>query len=179
MTKTNHRPRIVVSFACLTLASILAAMTLSCSGLLQARREEAAKSAVKGQEATAPEAKEETQSESSTTQKQGTEDEAQKKRGSQASEVNQLPELIREVKPEYPDIARKCGYEAIVVLRLVVDENGDVAGVEILQSEAQGFKREFEAAAIAAVKQYKFNPPIVDGKPVCCSAKVTVNFQLE
>lgn len=179
MTKSKRRSRIVVSYACVTIASILAAMTLSCSSPLQARREEAAKSAVKGQGMNAPQAKEETQSESTMTQEQGVQDEARKKPVLQPLEVDRMPKLIKEVKPEYPDLARESGYEATVVLKLIVNDSGDVAGVEILHSEAREFKTEFEAAAIDGVKQYKFKPAMKDGKPVCCMAMVTIKFQLE
>jgi len=94
-------------------------------------------------------------------------------------EVNRQPEVIKEVKPKYPEKARIKGIEATVILALVVDENGDVASFEVLHSKARRFRKKFIEAAIAAVKQHKFKPAIHDGQPVPCTAKVTIKFRLD
>ncbi|MBN1594150.1 MAG: TonB family protein [Candidatus Coatesbacteria bacterium] len=94
-------------------------------------------------------------------------------------EVSEPPELIREVPPIYPPEALPKGNEAIVVLRLVVDENGDVAGVEVLHTKARRFRNKFKEAAIAAAWEYKFKPAKLLGKPVPCTAKVTFRFRIK
>ena len=90
-----------------------------------------------------------------------------------------MPEVIREAKPRYPEEPRILGIEATVILLLTVDENGDVADVEVLHSNARRFRKKFVETAITAAKQYKFKPAIQDGKPVPCFCKVTIRFRLK
>ena len=94
-------------------------------------------------------------------------------------EVNRQPEVIKDVMPRYPEKAIIKEIEAVVVLLLTVDENGDVIDVEVLHSKAKRFRKEFIEAAITAAKQHKYKPAIHAGKPVACRAKVTIRFRLK
>lgn len=67
----------------------------------------------------------------------------------------QAPELRKIVHPEYPEIARKAGVEGMVILTIIVDEQGNVISAEIMLEEPRGI---FGQAAIEAVLQYKFSP---------------------
>ncbi len=95
-----------------------------------------------------------------------------------ATDVSQMPECLKASPPKYPEEAKIWGIEAIVILQLVVDENGDVISVKVLHSKARRFRKRFIETAIVAVKQYKFRPAIHDGKPVPCSTKITIRFRL-
>jgi len=95
-------------------------------------------------------------------------------------EVSKEPEIISAPKPSYPEIAHIAGVEAIVVLLLVVDENGEVVSHEVLHSTGGTFKQTFEKEAIqTAYQRYKFKPAIQAGHPVCCTAKITIRFKLK
>jgi len=94
-------------------------------------------------------------------------------------EVSKAPEVLKEVKPQYPEIAKLAGVRAIVVLQLVVDEKGHVQNAIILHSTGGQFKKKFEEAAIAAVYGYEFKPAVQAGHPVPCLVKITVRFRLE
>lgn len=81
--------------------------------------------------------------------------------------------------PEYPPEARDAKIpNATVLLEIVVLESGDADGhdVRVLKEDPPG--KGFGDKAVAAVKNWKFNPPTKDGKPVKAKTKVEVRFKL-
>ncbi|MGB9764737.1 MAG: energy transducer TonB [Candidatus Saccharicenans sp.] len=84
------------------------------------------------------------------------------------------PKLIKKVDPVYPEEARKAGVEGIVILEVTTDQFGRVASVRVLKSVPL-----LDEAAIDAVKQWVYEPVIIDGKPKPIVFTVTVNFQLK
>jgi TonB family protein len=84
------------------------------------------------------------------------------------------PKLIRQVDPIYPEEARKKQIEGIVILSARTDEQGNVVGVKVLRSIP-----ELDQAAIDALKQWKYEPTIIDGKPRALIFTVTVRFQFK
>ncbi|MBN2208054.1 MAG: TonB family protein [Candidatus Coatesbacteria bacterium] len=93
-------------------------------------------------------------------------------------EVSQAPEVVRKVIPSYPELAREAGKEALVVLALVVDKNGDVQSHEILYATGDTFKEKFIKEAVMAAYRYKFKPAIQSGHPVACLIKINIAFKL-
>jgi protein TonB len=75
--------------------------------------------------------------------------------------------------PEYPEAARATGQEARVVLKVVVEKTGRVGRIQVLKGEEP-----FIAAAIAAVKTWKFTPAMLDGQPIAIFLTVPVKFSL-
>jgi protein TonB len=75
--------------------------------------------------------------------------------------------------PEYPEAARATGQEARVVLKVVVEKDGSVARVQVLKGEEP-----FVAAAIAAVKTWRFSPAQLDGQPIAVFLTIPVKFSL-
>jgi len=94
-------------------------------------------------------------------------------------EVSQLPEVAKEVKPAYPELAHQAGKTAVVILKLVVDANGDVISHEVLDATGDTFKEQFIKEAVMAAYRYKFKAAIQSGHPVACTAKITITFRLE
>ena len=84
------------------------------------------------------------------------------------------PKLIKVVEPAYPEEARKKGLEGTVILSLKTDATGHVQDVMILRSIPQ-----LNQAAIDAVKQWVYEPLVLDGKPTPVVFTVTVRFQLK
>jgi TonB family protein len=84
------------------------------------------------------------------------------------------PRLIKKIEPIYPEEARKAGIEGIVILEAMTDEKGNVARVKVLKSIP-----ELDQAAINSLKQWKYEPTIIDGKPTPIVFTVTVNFKLK
>jgi TonB family protein len=84
------------------------------------------------------------------------------------------PRLMKKVEPIYPEEARKAGIEGIVILEAMTDEKGNVARVKVLKSIP-----ELDQAAMDALKQWKYEPTIIDGKPTPIVFTVTVRFKLK
>src|ERR1017187_3410311 len=84
------------------------------------------------------------------------------------------PELIYKVDPEFSEEARKAKFMGIVLVTLVVDQNGNPQNVHLLRGVGMGL----DEKAIEAVKQYKFKAARYNGKPVPVQLNVEVNFQI-
>ncbi|MDP1921436.1 MAG: energy transducer TonB [Myxococcales bacterium] len=75
--------------------------------------------------------------------------------------------------PEYPEAARTTGQEARVVLKVVVEKTGAVGRIQVLKGEEP-----FVAAAIAAVKAWRFTPALLDAQPIAVFLTIPVKFSL-
>ncbi|MEN3043698.1 MAG: TonB family protein [Candidatus Hydrothermales bacterium] len=85
-----------------------------------------------------------------------------------------LPVVKQEVKPTYPDIARKLGARGSVLLRVLVDENGKVKDVKILKSSGYDF---LDNSAVEAAKGYIFEPAKDQfGNPMAVWVPLTIRF---
>jgi TonB family protein len=84
------------------------------------------------------------------------------------------PKLIKEVAPVYPEVARVAGVEGVVILSVKADEDGRIVDVIVLRSIPL-----LDQAAIDAVRQWVYEPTIIDGKPRQVVFTVTVRFQLK
>ncbi len=88
--------------------------------------------------------------------------------------VSTAPKLLYQIDPEYSDEARKVRFNGSVVLRIVIDENGNTRDIEVVRSPGLGL----DERAVNAVKQWRFRPGKRDGAAVPVWATVEVNFRL-
>ena len=79
------------------------------------------------------------------------------------------PERIVEVPPDYPEQAH--GRNGKVTLAVDIDATGKVSKAVVESSEPQGV---FDAAALDAVRQYRYAPTYRDGKAVPARAQETM-----
>jgi protein TonB len=77
------------------------------------------------------------------------------------------------VPPVYPEAARQRGQEGQVVLKIVIDEDGRVARVEVLRGDEP-----FASVAASAVKRWKYQPATLDGNPIAIFRIVKVPFRI-
>jgi TonB family protein len=84
------------------------------------------------------------------------------------------PRLLREVKADYTDEARRRGLTGDVVLEIVVRRDGGVGEVTVLQGLGAGL----DQRAVAAVRQWRFTPARRRGEPVDVIVEVAVEFTL-
>lgn len=82
----------------------------------------------------------------------------------------------RTVEPEYPERANRDGLEGWVNLRVIVSPNGIVAGVEVVEAEPVEV---FDAAAMRAVRQWRFEPPRLAGVTAPQSKLYRIWFRLD
>ncbi|HEY4842953.1 MAG TPA: energy transducer TonB [Terriglobales bacterium] len=85
------------------------------------------------------------------------------------------PRAIFAPDPEYSTQARKEGIAGTVVLSLVVGPDGDPRDITVVRSLGHGLDEQ----AIAAVKRWKFEPGMKDGKPVAVQLSIEVAFRLQ
>jgi uncharacterized protein (TIGR03790 family) len=81
--------------------------------------------------------------------------------------------VVHRIPPEYPVMAQREGTQGRVVLRLLIDERG-----QLLKMEALTGDRRLIQAAERAVRQWTFAPRLVDGRPEIDSIVVAVDFRL-
>ena len=84
------------------------------------------------------------------------------------------PERILYVQPVYPEIARKSRAAGVVIMEIVVGRSGDVTEVKVLKSHPL-----FDAAAVEAVKRWKYKPAMLGEKPVRVYMTIRVEFNLK
>jgi periplasmic protein TonB len=83
------------------------------------------------------------------------------------------PALLSRVAPEFPPIAVSAKVEGVVILEAIVDREGRVEKVKVLRSIVL-----LDEAAKAAVRQWRYSPLLLNGKPERFVVTVTVSFSL-
>jgi TonB family protein len=84
------------------------------------------------------------------------------------------PRLLKEVRADYTDEARRANLTGEVVLEIVVKRDGTVGDVRILQRLGSGL----DQRAVQAVRQWRFAPATLKGVPVDVIVEVGVEFKL-
>lgn len=84
------------------------------------------------------------------------------------------PRLAQFVEAEYPEAARAAGLEARVLVELVVGTDGRVQDAKVVEPAGQGF----DEAALAAVRQFVFEPATKDGKPISARVRYPYVFEM-
>ncbi len=85
------------------------------------------------------------------------------------------PEKLHAPQPNYTEIARRARIQGIVIVQAIIDRNGEVTHVKILKGLPMGLSEE----TIKTIKQWKFKPATLRGKPVDVYFNLTVNFKLQ
>jgi TonB family protein len=85
------------------------------------------------------------------------------------------PRAIVKQPPMYTEEARKERIEGLVILRLVIDETGEVSEVDVLKGLPFGLTE----TAVETVKKWKYEPARHAGKPVSVLYNITINFRLK
>ena len=87
------------------------------------------------------------------------------------------PTVVREVKPNMPERARKQPVNYVALIEAVVDESGDVMAARFVRrlNEDLGYNQE----AMRAVMQWKFTPGRLNGKPVHVVVTIELTFRWE
>jgi protein TonB len=81
------------------------------------------------------------------------------------------PRKIHHVTPAMPEEAVKAGIQGIVIVEITVAEDGSVQNPRVLRSIPM-----LDQAALNAVGQWRYEPPLLNGQPVPVILTVTVPF---
>jgi TonB family protein len=82
--------------------------------------------------------------------------------------------LISSVPPAYPSLARAQHIEGQVLVDALVDVNGRVSSMKVVSGPVL-----LHQAAMDALRQWKYQSAILDGKPVPMHLTVTIQFRLQ
>ncbi len=95
--------------------------------------------------------------------------------------ISKQPVLVSELdyqnvsSPEYPDLARKKGWEGTVFLKVLVSEDGSPS--EVVVERTSGYEI-LDRSALNAVKKWKFYPARYENTPYSSLILVPVRFAL-
>jgi len=84
------------------------------------------------------------------------------------------PTAISSPDPDYTEEARRAKKQGTCVLWLIVDSSGHPRDIRVIRGLGFGL----DAKALEAVKQWRFNPALKDGRPVDVQISVEVEFHL-
>jgi len=87
------------------------------------------------------------------------------------------PKMIKEVEPDYPELARKAGIVGVVYISALIDKHGKVRDAKI--AKASGANAGFEEEAIKAAYKNEFKPAIANNEPTACWVTYKVEFKLK
>lgn len=84
---------------------------------------------------------------------------------------------IVRIEPRYPVQAARDGLQGWVRLSFSIMEDGSVGDVEVIEAEP---RRVFDREAVRALRRWKYQPKIVDGRPqVQTGLQVQLDFTLD
>lgn len=81
--------------------------------------------------------------------------------------------LIHQVQPIYPSLARTARIQGAVVLSAVIGKDGTIENLRVLSGHPM-----LVAAAIDAVRRWRYRPYILNEEPIEVETQITVNFSL-
>ena len=90
--------------------------------------------------------------------------------GGQVQQAN----LIKQVKPVYPPLAKQARISGVVHLSAIISKDGTIQELKALP----GAHPLLVPAAIEAVKQWVYKPTMLNGEPVEVVTTIDVNFTL-
>jgi TonB family protein len=85
------------------------------------------------------------------------------------------PRKIKDVHPVYPASMRDAGREGVVPIEALIGRDGTVHSVRVLSANIHP---DFAVSAADAVRQWRFDPTLLNGVPVEVSMTVSIRFSL-
>lgn len=89
-----------------------------------------------------------------------------------AADYDELPVPVKSVAPVYPAEMKREGASGIVMVKVQIDENGDV----IDRAVSKSTRAEFDEAALEAVAKWKFKPARKSGVAVKATVTIPIKF---
>jgi protein TonB len=85
----------------------------------------------------------------------------------------QKANLIYQVRPVYPILARQARIQGMVILAAVISPEGNVENLQVVSGHPLLIR-----AAVEAVTQWRYRPTLLNGHPTRVNTSITVNFSL-
>jgi TonB family protein len=87
----------------------------------------------------------------------------------------QAARLLQQVKPIYPASAEAAGISGTVLLRAIIGNDGTIMGLTVSSSPDPALSD----AAVESVRQWRYQPTLLNGQPVEVLTTISVNFRLD
>ncbi len=81
--------------------------------------------------------------------------------------------LTRQVRPQYPPLARQARIQGVVKLSAVIAKDGSIQKLEVMSGHPL-----LVPSALSAVKQWRYKPTLLNGEAVEVLTNIDVNFTL-
>jgi len=81
--------------------------------------------------------------------------------------------LIQKIEPKYPPLALAARIWGEVILKAIITKDGEIKELELVSGHPM-----LTPAAIAAVRQWRFRPYLLNGDPIEVETTVTVTFKI-
>lgn len=85
----------------------------------------------------------------------------------------QAAKLVNRIAPIYPPLARQTRIQGVVKLHAIIDTDGAVLELSVIEGHPLLLQ-----AALDAVKQWRYQPTLVEGRPVKVDTEIDVTFRL-
>lgn len=89
------------------------------------------------------------------------------------SEMQQMAQLITRVEPQYPRLAIQVQREGRVELHAIISTEGRIESLEVMSGDPL-----FIQSALAAVREWRYRPTILNGRPIEIDTHITVIYTL-
>jgi periplasmic protein TonB len=85
----------------------------------------------------------------------------------------QTAKIVEQPRPVYPDVAKSARIQGVVKLHALITKEGTIDNLELISGHPL-----LVPAAIEAVKQWVYQPTLLNGEPVGVETEIDVNFTL-
>ena len=85
----------------------------------------------------------------------------------------QAASLVRKVEPIYPPIAKTAHISGTVVLHAIIGKDGTIQQLEVMSGHPL-----LQQSALDAVRQWRYQPTLLNGDPVEVDTTIDVIFSL-
>ena len=91
----------------------------------------------------------------------------------QVGGIVQSAKLLRQAKPVYPELAKKARIQGVVKLHALISKGGTIEDLKVVSGHPL-----LVPSALEAVKQWVYQPTLLDGETVGVETEIDVNFIL-
>lgn len=90
---------------------------------------------------------------------------------------DEIPMILSQPQPKYPELARRAEIEGVVRVEVLVDKKGDVRDARVLKGS--GANAGFEEAALEAARLARWRPAMQNNTPVATWVWYDIKFRLK
>ena len=83
--------------------------------------------------------------------------------------------IVQQVRPDYPADLQQAGVEGTVLIRAIISKDGNLLSPQVINTEIDS---RLAQLALTAVKQWRYQPSLLNGEPVEVMTTVSIDFKL-